>query len=216
MTGTFGRLFDKKKRAARKSSVASWDTGTSCQDSLFEDPPTELQRGAPHPEPSSRSVPKTTFLDLPPELRSYIYHLTPDLVPVLFPNNSWTQHGPNWSQFGDIVWSHGAPHHPVQPAITATCRQIREETLAVFYGMNRFRISIDFVTRPQVVEWFLMMQHHLHLVRDVKIVGFPGEKYVDKMEAMLRGRGFVFAPGVLGFGGCAMGKGKKYGTRYYS
>ena len=64
----------------------------------------------------------TSFLDLPPELRNYIYSLTlPQELHFTFgEENQWEE------------------DKPIQPSITRTSRQCRTESLPMFYSTNKF------------------------------------------------------------------------------
>lgn len=73
-----------------------------------------------HPQPSP-------FFSLPPELRNNIYKL---VLPT-----------------GQVhtVYAKSRDLKPTmaEPAISRTCRQIRQETLALFYGLNRFKMCSE-------------------------------------------------------------------------
>lgn len=62
---------------------------------------------------------KTTFLDLPAELRNRIY--SSDLI-----------------KHRQIIPTNRSDHQ--QPALTRTCRQIRKEALPIYYGSNTFAL----------------------------------------------------------------------------
>ena len=97
----------------------------------------------------------TNFLDLPPEIRNRIYFYTGSLVPTLVfkePQCISVVDGGNCMYRRHILsgyyprmwpsWAReAAAQFPVQPNVTRTCRQIRAETLPIFYGANQFLIA---------------------------------------------------------------------------
>ncbi|KAK5705569.1 hypothetical protein LTR97_002688 [Elasticomyces elasticus] len=74
------------------------------------------------------------FLELPPEIRDQIYELvvkyrdcrTKDMI-RLEPKSAWVS-----------LYKRPALHPATQPAITVVSRQLRGETLPMFYGINEF------------------------------------------------------------------------------
>lgn len=104
------------------------------------------------------------LLDLPVELQLSVYELVVPKNEVLllnFPCNSSYRR-----RFDDMrkdreAWQSGEKHPPTQPAITQTCRFIRNATLPMFYGNNVFRAGYCKVTDdfrpgamlPPVIHW---------------------------------------------------------------
>lgn len=74
------------------------------------------------------------FLNLPPELRNYIYEL------VLLRPNSITVA----SSMDNEAAAQVTLKAVLQPALTRTCRQLRVDGLPVFYGGNTFEIYLHF------------------------------------------------------------------------
>ncbi|KAI5200024.1 hypothetical protein E4T38_06770 [Aureobasidium subglaciale] len=84
------------------------------------------------------------FLGLPPELRDMVLHLV-------------------------CISSTTIIHPQTQPAIAGTCRLLRQEALAVYYGCNRFHVFLDNVSRKALSDKDLWLQRispcHLNSVR---------------------------------------------------
>lgn len=123
-----------------------------------------------HQQPSA-------FERLPAELRNRIYHLA--LVedePIEVTDN-----------FGLILKPY-APSH--QPALTRTSRQIRSETLPIYYGENAFLMGageadIYFAT---FFQWTYPIEHHMKLIRMVGTcwhVGSPPQQQFAYLTAMV-------------------------------
>lgn len=90
---------------------------------------------------------QSTFLTLPRELRDHIYEL------ALVDRETTRQH-----EGARIPIRAGS--YSVQPALTKTCRQVREETLVIYYGFNTFYSMIEwdasqsaFIMEPGLVNW---------------------------------------------------------------
>ncbi|KEQ97040.1 hypothetical protein AUEXF2481DRAFT_3715 [Aureobasidium subglaciale EXF-2481] len=94
-------------------------------------------------KPTSRE-PHFDFLGLPPELRDMVLHLV-------------------------CISSTTIIHPQTQPAIAGTCRLLRQEALAVYYGCNRFHVFLDNVSRKALSDKDLWLQRispcHLNSVR---------------------------------------------------
>lgn len=73
------------------------------------------------PSPPTPTGEQTTFLDLPPEIRNRIY--------ALIPHQAWLS-------------VNSAPAKLKQPALAAVNRQLRAESLAVFYSQNKFVLDL--------------------------------------------------------------------------
>ena len=134
----------------------------------------------------------TNFLDLPPEIRNRIYFYTESLVPTLVferPQSASDIDGDNCVYRGQILsgyypriqpsWAREpAFQFPVQPNVMRTCRQIRAETLPIFYGANQFRITdlYEFYYGglrspfPQVLlDWLYCIKPHISLITNMQI-----------------------------------------------
>lgn len=93
---------------------------------------------------------------------------------------------------------------PVQPSITSVCRQIRAETLPIFYGSNRFLLfdRILFWKHgkdpfPKVLTtWFAMIRQHLSLMSDVGIRSL-NDSDTHETVALLTDADFPSGAGVL-------------------
>ncbi|KAK5127963.1 hypothetical protein LTR85_005080 [Meristemomyces frigidus] len=75
---------------------------------------------------------KTTFLDLPPEIRNHIYELSGCLkgLPMLQMRSTVTRRGSRHAQ------EHTLP--TTQPSLTMMSKQVRRDTLPMFYGNHGF------------------------------------------------------------------------------
>lgn len=158
-----------------------------------------------------------TFLDLPPEIRNRVYFYTDELfarVVGSYERACWSitnatifktyMHDPH------RIHSNGCNSHlrngfdfPPQPAISRTCRKVRAETLAIFYGSNSFTImdrynrglqhTIDVHTPfPKAVfDAFQRLRAYLPLMTDVGILAAPSNS-PDEMIAAFLDYGFEF------------------------
>ncbi|TKA68743.1 hypothetical protein B0A49_07667 [Cryomyces minteri] len=126
--------------------------------------------------PVKKSLP---FLKLPTELRNKIY----GHVLVFRPPRA----------LHDIVVDHardfgGVPTQPVlcQPALTRACKQIREESLSVYYGLNEFSAELGARNpRHDALAWLARIGNaNCRLVRDLTIhVSAPvTSAYFDSMR----------------------------------
>jgi hypothetical protein len=98
------------------------------------------------------------LLELPVELQLSIYELAVperELFLLNFPCNSSYRASYAVECEDRKAWESGAKHPPKQPAITQTCRFIRNETLAMFYKRNVFRACYCQTKEmlPPVVQW---------------------------------------------------------------
>lgn len=101
--------------------------------------------------PMAQVTTSLTFLDLPPEIRNIIYTL------------ALTESGDN-----SISICRGSSHLS-EPALTRTCNQIRQESLPVFYGTNRFFDHLSGAL--YAVQWLQSIGvAHRHLLRCVSIL----------------------------------------------
>jgi hypothetical protein len=136
------------------------------------------------------------FLDLPPEIRNRIYFSTESLIATLSdhkqPRNGEEERvadGGNCVAIGCWFCRYSPIHNtsrlgdhipfPSQPRITRVCRQIREETLPVFYGANGFIIEDWYWWEDEGIQtpfpkillgWLNSIRHHLHLMTRVAIL----------------------------------------------
>ena len=76
---------------------------------------------------------------------------------------------------------------PVQPNITRTCHQIRDETLPIFYGANAFYVVDNYWPGKdgtgfcdpfpkKLTTWFNRIKPHLPLVKAMELYGREGKK----------------------------------------
>ena len=137
----------------------------------------------------------TSFLDLPPEVRNRIYYYTTALVPALFAVAASAGNDYPLVIKGSLIYvlnpqdlgnddddddDDGAVEHteyepplffPRQPDVTRSCRQVRKETLPIFYGANPIILTVPqqhcdtFFKRA--VTWFLRVQRHIPLMKDI-------------------------------------------------
>lgn len=143
-----------------------------------------------------------SFLDLPAELRnqvsSYMESLHADLckttpaVPfrkrVVDCGNTTRDDGAWWAHYAPAYRISSGIDFPAQPPITRVCRQIRNDTIPIFYGANDFvfmdsywwghwnsrhvRVETPF---PAVLMRCLgKIRRHLHLIRKLKITATLG------------------------------------------
>ena len=102
----------------------------------------------------NKSSKRTSLLDLPGELRNRIYRLT-----VVHPKASIITLPPPSTREKD-----GMPVLPGQvrlrePALSGTCREVRQEVLSLFYAENQFRIA------------YLSEYHPRHIQIAIRAVG---------------------------------------------
>lgn len=174
------------------------------------------------------------FLDLPPELRNAIYFYTQSLVPTQHAL-PWTPLGIAYRQVADggnevedgkILGrynpappsvmaefprgGHDIRHiaFPTQPSITQVNRQIRAETLPIFYGANRFEIldwygprisGIKTTFLTLLLRWLRAIEAHIPLFKELTIDGAPGfmAQRPDEIVAALMDLGLPFKEGAL-------------------
>ena len=93
------------------------------------------------------------LLELPAELRNYIYELamSSDLLVVVGPESE--------------------PDHGHQSALTKVNRQTREETLPIFYGKNTFRVTELFQDDEWIMlkRWLSAIRNHSCLIRTMQV-----------------------------------------------
>ena len=159
----------------------------------------------------------TSFLDLPPEIRNRIYCYTWSIVPSLiakperyvYEEGAFTLNGRLLFTYAGTIRSskEEAPFvPPQQPSISRTCRQIRSETLPIFYGANSFNlcdIGIEFAngiegSLKDVFKWLDVVKHHVPLMKNVIVTSYPistqGES--DEILRLLK-ENYAFKDGVL-------------------
>lgn len=141
-----------------------------------------------------------SFLDLPAELRNQIYSYMESLHADLCKDPPTTYRrrriadGGNTTCSDGAWWAHYAPTSlsggiafPTQPPITRVCRQIRNETLPIFYGANDFvfldsycgdytralarenKVQVETPFPAVLMRGLGRIRGHLHLVRKLKI-----------------------------------------------
>ena len=159
-----------------------------------------------------------TFLDLPPEIRNRIYFFIESLVvPQPKPGSGLEEldGGINVYQGKIFAWysptetgiDYPPVHFPRQPNITKICRQMREETLPIFYGVNRF-VVMDLYeyqsdglqpTFPTILwEALNNVKSHISLMKHVEIqCRMSSAQMAHEIIAALTDHGFDFKVGVL-------------------
>jgi hypothetical protein len=167
--------------------------------------------------PSAATV--TTILDLPPEIRNIIYFFVESLVAPPFDSNISSKEldGGNKVCEGGILrwyWPLEAriDIQPIQflrqPAITKVCHQIRDETLPIFYSVNRFLIldqyyyAHDGVKTPFLNilwDWLNRIRPHISLMRHLDIECHPAycAQRAHEIITALTDHGFEFKAGGL-------------------
>ncbi|KAF7198520.1 hypothetical protein HII31_00259 [Pseudocercospora fuligena] len=85
----------------------------------------------------TNSITVFRLLDLPPELRNRIYEYVVVEENILIPS----------------ICHHRERTYAVQPAITKVNRQIRDESLSVFYGCNKFEVHVHRCDFDFFSEW---------------------------------------------------------------
>ncbi|KAK5705563.1 hypothetical protein LTR97_002682 [Elasticomyces elasticus] len=85
------------------------------------------------------------FMDLPPELRNRIHEYA-----VRYYDQWMTDSGTRNHEILTAKWSES--YAAMQPAITKVSRQLRSETLEMFYATNQFVITLDYITSIEVDE----------------------------------------------------------------
>lgn len=167
---------------------------------------------------------KFRFLDLPPELRNRVYFYMPSLIASLpdperhcpkvradggnrVYNGKWFYfYSPGYSkEYSEIDGKQRSM--PVQPSISKVCRQIRQETLPIFYGANGFLLVDDYLTRidgnhtpfPTVIlGWLDNISQHLSLMEELSIeCGFGCGQRAHEIIAVLTDRYHSLKEGVL-------------------
>lgn len=164
----------------------------------------------------------TGLLDLPPEIRNCIWFFVESLVPTHFNNDqdSLLQQveGENSISQGKILaWYNpnfwiqtrnqeaATTFHFFQPNITRVNKQIRSETLSIFYGANTFvflgsnypsnRLHVPW---PKVLwMWLRSFKMHVPLMRRVEIQTTSRQQKVHELVAALMDSEFNFVPTAL-------------------
>lgn len=90
------------------------------------------------------------LLKLPPELRNYIYELA-----LVEPYTMDLEAEDVAGRIAEVV---------LQPDLTRTCKQIRQEALPIFYGRNTFEIYVCSDWPGEHAEPFLVLPRWLHLI----------------------------------------------------
>ena len=136
------------------------------------------------------------LFELPPELQLIIYDfMIPEneLYLVNFPCNSSYRNRLELMERDEKAWKSGANRPPMQPAITRTCRFIRDQTLSMFYRRNVFRARYCdlFNEQPlaEVVPWLRAigpenreMLRHLYFYDRNKTQDENYSKTLDKLK----------------------------------
>ncbi|KAK5117196.1 hypothetical protein LTR85_008964 [Meristemomyces frigidus] len=131
---------------------------------------------------SQRGVRALDLLDLPPEIRNCIYEYA-----VVMPEGEAIE----------IRTQYYAPHHGQgqQPVITRVCRQLRRETLPMYYSMNRLTTSVGYIEDVQtqkiaVNAWLAAVgETNAGHIRRL-VVGYDGDDQHGKVEAIRWSKGF--------------------------
>ncbi|KAK3696189.1 hypothetical protein LTR37_018091 [Vermiconidia calcicola] len=156
----------------------------------------------------------TCFLDLSAEIRNRIYDSALRELPVgRPPKNDWIAVAdPNERYIGRFRFFRELPNSKFsklqsmfsQPAISKTCRQIRQETLAMFYGANEFNIieiypkQCDDLRKPLLsflAQWLTVIEQHVPLMNRLIIDTFGDLK--PEMIVMMKRKGFAYEAGVF-------------------
>ena len=163
-------------------------------------------------------------LKLPPEIRNQTYFYMESLIAgvaqEIVGRSRYSCHeyvdGEKCVQCAKwFVWYHpeleeSYPHlfkFPAQPSITKVCRQIRGETLPIFYGINGF-IAIDLYSRSRngitkpfpavLLDWLSRIKHHLPLMSHLEMSCYrDSEQKADESITMLTDHKLAFKEGVL-------------------
>nr|POE49216.1 hypothetical protein CFP56_32366 [Quercus suber] len=100
--------------------------------------------------------PRSRLLDLPSELRDLIfeYALTSPSTVVTFRLDPYQED--SYSQ-------------AVQPALTRANRQVRRESLPVWYGHNAFVMHTEATKADHTLRWLACNERHLQLLRKVEV-----------------------------------------------
>ena len=154
------------------------------------------------------------LLDLPPEIRNQIYV---EIGPIAFKghDNTMLYHMDAGSVVREHKWhtiyspalgSHKV-QFPLQPSIAMTCKQIRRETLAMFYGANSFVIIDDYwylqdgINTPfpaALLNCFSQLKAYLPLMTSVEIkCGRPNAQRAHEVVYMLTDLDLGFREGAL-------------------
>ncbi|GIZ38233.1 hypothetical protein CKM354_000165500 [Cercospora kikuchii] len=154
---------------------------------------------------------KTSFLDLSAELRNEIYSIclrTP--YPVTLLGNRRTLRVCEYSTFGE----HGQKAvAPFNPALLRCCKQIKDESISIFYGENAF----SFRTSCEAQGFFDRTPDALRHLRFIKVLPISQPKFeIKRLLVTLKG-----APRLrkmtLGFGSerpNGAGQGRKQAARF--
>ena len=166
----------------------------------------------------------TGFLDLPPEIRNRIYFFTESLIAThsdhkepagdedarLADGGNCVFRGRWFCRYSPIHDTSRLDDHipfPRPPKITRVCRQIREETLPIFYGANGFDIEDWYwweeegVQTPfpkSLLRWLTSIRHYLHLMTSVSILcELDCVQRAHEIVTMLTDQDLPFKVGVL-------------------
>lgn len=160
------------------------------------------------------------FLDLPPELRNRIYFYSESVVGTYakaqkaqgFDNNldggnrmiqgAWfVSYNPAFSA------EHSTFRFPTQPNLAQVCRQLRAETLPVFYGSTGFLVFDLYTYRwtglhgpfvAVLVDWLKRIKPYLDLMTQFEIVcAEESAVRADEIREMLADLDLGFKDGVL-------------------
>ncbi|KAK3686816.1 hypothetical protein LTR37_019449 [Vermiconidia calcicola] len=130
----------------------------------------------------------TNFLSLPPELRTEIYFLTLDIGQQLdfssiAPREIELETTFQWLQ----TFRSKVQHELEQPALTRVCRQIRDETLPIFYGWTY--VSTDFThfwVQHVTFDWLVAIgERNRRLLKSVLVRNVVGRLECIDAQALM-------------------------------
>ncbi|RMZ06102.1 hypothetical protein D0862_04745 [Hortaea werneckii] len=107
------------------------------------------------------------LLELPPELRDLIYEYT-----LTSPSNSTSKSNNNHNQMVTFKLDHyqlDTLTQAVQPSLLRTNRQIRQETLALFYQSQTFILHSEGTKADDARRWLMCNAAHLGKIRQIEL-----------------------------------------------
>lgn len=156
----------------------------------------------------SVEVPEASLELIPAEMRNKIWHLTESLVPTLhhptgnhFVDIDCVENQEHWQQGkarvcqGRIVFDTSGKYLP-QPAITRVNRNLRKETLSIYYGNAKFYVPRYFgnqsggLSRRYAVKWIESQCERL-LLKGSILFGFDFDDAAVARALELLGPGVV-------------------------
>ncbi|KAK3626782.1 hypothetical protein LTR56_019600 [Elasticomyces elasticus] len=137
------------------------------------------------------------YMDLPPELRNLVHQYVVDYYHYQYSLYKRTQS----NEIGfSLVYSFEA----VQPAISRVSRQLRTETLAMFYATNRFVLDLTWMGVSKVEGWVLLVGSWLTSIgavnaRHIKsfTIRYDPDEMPWSVEEMLAKPGLSLVAGVV-------------------